>query len=128
MDRILVNQNKFNIYLNGDEQEIENENKKYLREANFSSINPIDNSVERNAIKKLAIDGVLSNRKIVEDYNTDDRRKKNMSTVAKVHNNDLNLSFADNSNKSNRMSPNHNWTRDNLSFNDDNSSIIYQNR
>ena len=50
MAHIHASLNKFNIYLNDDDQE-ENGNKKYIKETNYSSINPIDTSIERNSLK-----------------------------------------------------------------------------
>ena len=79
-------------------------------------------------LNKSAVDGVISNRKIVQDYNQNERRKNNLSTVVKTKNNDLSLNFADININSKRMSPNQKGTRGDQSFIDDSSSIIYQNR
>jgi hypothetical protein len=118
-----------NVFVNDEEQPVSAKNQ-YLRKANFSSINPLDTFIERNAIKNSAIDNIQGNRKIITQgllqYN---RRKKNMSTVVNTHNtNDLSHSFVDNLKNTKRLSPNNNRTRDNLSIMDDNSSIVFQNR
>lgn len=121
--------NKNSIYINEDDQDPGNSKNQFLRQANFSSVNPMNTFIERNTIKKSAIDGVLSNKMIAEDLYENDRRKKNLSTVAKPQNtNKLNYSFADNLKNIKRLSPNQNRTRENLSTMDDNSSIILQNR